>query len=294
MHHTRLLDLSKSFILMKRVAFILLFISSYVSYSQSPWVHEKGKGYAHLKGSMTPQYTSAFGDKKGSSTPLNATIKERDVQVYGEIGLGHKFQVSTSVPYRFLSSDVNSDSTNLRSSGKINGIGNIEVSLKRNFINKAVLLSGEVKVSTPRLKSSNALGLRTGYNTWAFSPILSLGHGQEKSYFYVYSGVELNSSEISNSALFGGEFGLNLSKKFTLSGSLNIKESFRNHQTITNSSFEENFSFVNNQEYAGVTVKAHYQVGTHLGINASAYIVNINGTNIAASAPISLGAHLKW
>lgn len=74
------------------------------------------------------------------------------------------------------------DPTLINQEGTHNILGNIELALKCNFINKSFLLSGQLKVEVPTGSLDNATGLRSGVDALTITPTLSVGKGTAKMY----------------------------------------------------------------------------------------------------------------
>jgi hypothetical protein len=273
----------------------LLLISLFIfktGYSQSPWVNHK-EVYTQLTIGTIPYYSDVFQGNQGKIKPIEGSINEWTTQAYLEYGWTKKVAVIADLPYRIITSKIGNGLSTSRKEGTISGVGNIGLGLKYNFIKKPFLLSGQVIINLPTLKSNEETGLRTGYQATSVIPTLSLGNGYNKSYFYVYTGVGLYTDGLSNDIRYGAEYGYFFFNRLWVIATLNARESLRDGNIEYTSTYEETHLFVNNQSYTNFALKLIYEVSENSGITGSANIISVRANNLPYQRPFSLGVYYK-
>ncbi|MEQ9415254.1 MAG: hypothetical protein RIF39_15570, partial [Cyclobacteriaceae bacterium] len=154
--------------------------------AQSPWVAEKGKGFAQLGYTNIGPYKDLFLSD-GNAYPLSNEITDQTIQAYGEYGIGSGTSIIAAVPFKMLKSGQSLiPSTPMSAgSGDLSTLGNIQLAVRRNFINNKILLSGQLLTELPTAGYDAATGLRGGLNAFSIVPTISAGFSKEKLYEYI-------------------------------------------------------------------------------------------------------------
>lgn len=279
---------------MKKISTILplfLFFGAHLM-GQSPWVHPKGEGYVQFGLNTIPRYQKVFLGNFNTLGDLEGSIAEYGAQLYAEYGLGNRLELQASVPFRVLSSRL--DSATSREAGALAGLGNIEVGLKHQWIQGPVLLSGQLLVGLPTGASQGNLGLRTAYQTLYLVPTVSSGYGREKWYFFVNGGVGIFTGGYSSDWRLGGEFGHRIGDKIWVMVHFSARESFVNGDVEQESNFLETYSYVNNQSFNSLAFKFSYDLKDDLGLTFGTNLISVRANNLPFQRPISLSVFKKF
>lgn len=273
--------------------FILLFTIS-LSYGQSPWVNNGGQGYTHISLGMLLNYDKVFEGNLNNLTDLEGQISEFSVQSYTDIGLGKKLGAIVSLPFNIVKSSLEATTSSGRVEGNLTGLGNAELALKYNFLDKAVLVTGQLSVSLPLGSSDVETGLQTGYDATAITPYVSIGKGLGNSYVYGYVGHEFTNNDYNDNLRLGIEYGHKFFSKLWTIAAFNMKEPTSRTDKILDNRIEETRLFVNNQFYNSLALKLIYEINEKIGINGSANLISLRANNLPFQSPLALGGYLKW
>jgi hypothetical protein len=281
--------------MMKNILLFFLFSINYlVVFAQSPWAPKVGKGYAHIAYNFIPTYDAV--SINGVYQKLGYPISESTIQGYLELGLGKGFSIQTSVPFVMQSGNETGASlpNSITKSGSLNGIGNIEIGLKKTLIDRGFTLSVFVNALLPAAKAKGETGLVTGYATSAIIPYLSIGSGTEKLYGYLYSGTGIFGDNFSGDFRVGGEVGYKLFKPLWIAFNGSMRKSLNNGSFKPNIYQKSTSLFVNNQEYDSYFLKAMYQSKGGFGINYGMNLFSTFSRNLPNQRPYSFSFSYKF
>lgn len=275
------------------LSIVCIFLSALV-YSQSPWVFAGGQGYSHISLGALPKYDKVFSGNIKNLTDIEGEISEISIQSYTDIGLGKKFGAVISLPFNMIKSKLDMPTSSGRVAGSLSGLGNAEIGLKYNFLDKAILVTGQVSISLPLGSQDLASGLQTGFDATTVTPYISIGKGLGNSYVYGYLGHEFTNNDYNDNLRFGLEYGRKFFSKLWTIAAFNMKEPTSRTDKKLDSRIEETRLFVNDQYFNSLSLKLIYEINEKMGINGSSNLISIRANNLPFQAPFSIGAYLKW
>ena len=278
----------------KYLFIILLVTSTSICNSQSPWVNSGGNGYTHIAFGALPTYDQVFEGSLNNLADLEGQLSEFSIQSYTDIGLGKKFGAIISLPINMVKSSLEATSPSSRVEGSLTGLGNAEIGLKYNFLDKAVLVTGQLSISLPLGARDLGSGLQTAYDAAAITPYVSIGKGLGKSYVYGYIGHEFTNNDYNDNLRLGIEYGHKFFSKVWTIAAFNMKEPTSKTDKKLDSRIEETRLFVNDQYYNSLALKLIYEITEKLGINGSANLISVRANKLPFQSPLSLGGYLKW
>jgi len=262
--------------------------------AQSPWVAEKGKGYAQLGYTTIGPYKDLFLSN-GNAYPLSNEITDRTLQVYGEYGIGSGTSIITTIPVKILTSGRSLiPSLPIRTrSGDFTTLGNIQLAAQHNFVNKKVVFSGQLLAELPTSGYDEATGLRGGLNALSIIPTLSAGFSNEKLYEFVSVGAAIRSNDYSSEWRLGIELGYQLIKRIFIIGVIDIVQNFENGNAIESANQLGTGLYLNNQSYSALGIKGIVGLTDNVGISGAFYGAG-SGNLVAKSPSINFGLYYKW
>lgn len=274
---------------------ILVFFISLSSFSQSPWVKDKGEFYTQLTYTTIPNYTDMFGDPDYS---VLGEISDNTVQLYGEYGLSDKTTLILNVPLKVIlingyqspfidcfgdcSEDFNKTA-----------LGNIELGVKHNFYKKDWILSGQFSVETNTSSYDEFSGIRTGYDAYTFTPLFLAGRSFGKTYLQSFIGANIRTNDYSSNFRIGGEVGHKIAKRIWLIGFVDVVKSFRNGDLVLPTQNTFTGLYVNDQEYGGFGLKAIGEITDSFGVNVG-FGGAFFGNNVAKQVALNFGVYQKF
>lgn len=276
---------------MKKLIYFLLFCFTISSYAQSPWTQKKGEAYLQLNFTTIPKYSEIFGNPDFQT---ERKISDNTLQLYAEYGISNKTTLIANLPLKFVSSNdlVNNALPSITTQGSETSLGNIQLGVRHNFYNKKWLITGQLMVEANSGSFDAATGLRTGYDAWTFTPIVSVGRGFNKWYIQGFTGVDVRTNDYSSAFKLGGEAGYKVDSWLWLAGFLDGVMSFQNgnfQDPITNL---RTFLYVNNQSYAAFGFKIIGEINKNFGANVGLGGA-LSGRRVAKSPALSFGLYYK-
>ena len=274
---------------------ILVFFISLSSFSQSPWVKDKGEFYTQLTYTTIPNYTDMFGDPDYS---VFGEISDNTVQIYGEYGLSDKTTLILNVPLKVIS--INGyQSPFIDCSGDCSedfnktALGNIELGIKHNFYKKDWILSGQLSVEANTSSYDGFSGIRTGYDAYTFTPLFLAGRSFGKTYFQSFIGANIRTNDYSSNFRVGGEVGHKITKRIWLIGFVDVVKSFRNGDLVLPTQNTFTGLYVNDQEYGGFGLKTIGEITDSFGVNVG-FGGAFFGNNVAKQLALNFGIYQKF
>ncbi|MBZ0246101.1 MAG: hypothetical protein K8H85_09160 [Cyclobacteriaceae bacterium] len=273
---------------------LIIILCSTSAMAQSPWVAEKGKGYAQLGYTTIGPYKDLFLSN-GNAYPLSNEITDRTLQVYGEYGIGSGTSIITTIPVKILTSGRSLiPSLPIRTrSGDFTTLGNIQLAARHNFVNKKVVFSGQLLAELPTSGYDEATGLRGGLNALSIIPTLSAGFSNEKLYEFVSVGAAIRSNDYSSEWRLGIELGYQLIKRIFIIGVIDIVQNFENGNAIESANQLGTGLYLNNQSYFAYGIKGIVGFTDSIGISGAFYGAG-SGNLVAKSPSINFGLYYKW
>ena len=279
---------------MKRTLYVSILLVTINAFSQSPWTKKKGEFYTQLSFSTIPNYTALYGSPDKT---LNGKITDNTLQFYGAYGLTNKTTIIATIPLKRITHKnislicVTSPCVNINNDKT--ALGNIEIGIKHNFYNKDWLISGQINIAANTSTFDTVSGIRTGYDAWSITPLLTFGRGFNDWYVQGFTGVNIRTNNYSSNFRIGGEIGYKPIPKLWFIAGLDILKSFNNGTVLLPTSNLLTGLYVNNQEFGSFTIKTIGQItknfGLTVGVGGAFY-----GNNVAKQAAYNFGIYHKF
>ncbi|MFT5436591.1 MAG: hypothetical protein ACI840_001239 [Ulvibacter sp.] len=268
----------------------LLFFQN--SIGQSAWNLEKDSWYTQLNYTRIGPYSELFIDG-GKTETIPREIEDNTFQLYAEYGLNSKTTLSASLPIKLIKTGAQTTAaTPIINANSVTSLGNIGFGVKRNLINKNFLLSTGVIVEANTGSYDDASGIRTGYDTWTFTPGAYFGKSYNNLFLQANVGVGFRTNNYSDFFRGGAEVGYKFLKRIWAIFYLDYKKSFYNGTVSIPVNNESTSLYVDNKEYVGYGLKAIYELTNQLGITAGfggAFSANAE----ARAAALNVGLFMK-
>lgn len=276
-----------------RLSLIIILCSTSVM-AQSPWVAEKGNGFAQLGYTTIGPYKDLFLSD-GNAYPLSNEITDRTLQVYGEYGIGSGTSIITTIPVKILTSGGSLiPSIPIRTrSGDFTTLGNIQLAARHNFVNNIIVFSGQLLVELPTAGYDEATGLRGGLDALSIVPTLSAGFSKGKLYEYISAGAAIRTNDYSSEWRLSAEIGYQLIKRIFIIGVIDIVQNFENGSAIESANQLGTGLYLNNQSFFAYGIKGIVGFTDSIGISGAFYGAG-SGNLVAKSPSINFGLYYKW
>lgn len=270
---------------------LTVFICSFVL-AQSPWVAEKGKGFAQIGYSAIGPYSNLYV-KDGSNYQLSREVTDATIQLYGEYGLGSQTSIITSIPFKLLKTGAANQPSPTITENSFSTIGNIQLAGRHNFINKKGMLTGQLLVELPSAGYDNATGLRGGLDAMTIVPSISFGASSTKLYEYVSAGAAIRSNGYSSEWRLNIELGYQIINHVYLIAVLDRVQNFENGNAIESPQQLQTGLYLNNQSFLAYGIKGLIGITDHAGISGAYYGAG-SGHLVAKSPSVNFGLYYKW
>jgi len=268
---------------MKRILHAAILLATINAFGQSPWTKKKGEFYTQLSFSTIANYNTLFGSPDKT---LNGEITDNTLQFYGEYGLTYKTTFIASIPLKLIS---HKDISNTNKTA----LGNIEIGIKHNFYNKKWLFSGQLNVEVNSGTFDVLSGIRTGYNAWTITPLLTFGKGFNSWYVQGFTGVNIRTNNYSSNFKIGGEIGYKPIQKLWVIANLDVTQSFNNGDVVLPTSNLSTGLYLNDQEYVSFGLKAIGEITKNFGLTAGVGGA-FSGNNVAKQGAFNIGIYHKF
>lgn len=251
---------------MKNLISALLFVFSVNLIAQSPWVRQKKESYIQLAYTFRPTYNEVSGDP---SYDTDREIADNTLQLYGEYGLSNKTTLLLGIPLKMVNSGdiINPTQIPTTQEDNVTSLGNINIGVKHNFIDKQWLFSGQLNLEANTGTFDENSGLRTGLDAWTFTPLLITGTSFNKWYLQGFTGVDIRTNDYSSSFKLGGEIGYKALNKMWVTGFLDSLFSFKNGDITIPTSNILTGLYLNNQNYTAFGLKLINEINNVIGVN---------------------------
>lgn len=277
----------------KSFSFLVSLLLGFYCLGQSPWVAEKGKGYAQIGFTTIGPYDELFlSDDR--TYRLAYRISDRTVQAYGEYGVGTHTSVIASVPFKFISQKERFDP--FFPAQKVNSfstIGNVQLAARHNFIDEKIVVSSQWTIELPTSGYDEIYGLRGGLKAVSIIPSISIGKGFSNFYAFASTAFAFRSNNYSNEVRVGGEAGYKIIERIYLIGVVDVVESLKDGNVFESQLQQQAGLYLNNQSYFSYGIKAIIGFTDNLGINGAIYGAG-SGNLVAKSPSLNLGFYYKW
>jgi hypothetical protein len=279
---------------MKRILHAAILLATINAFGQSPWTKKKGAFYTQLSFSTIANYNTLYG------TPdkvLDGKITDNTLQFYAEYGITNKTTLIVNVPLKLVShKDISLFCINAPCGTIENNktaLGNIEIGIKHNFYNKNWLFSGQLNVEANSGTYDSNSGIRTGYDTWTITPLLTFGKGFNNWYVQGFTGVNIRTNNYSSNFKIGGEVGYKPIQKLWVIANLDVTQSFNNGDLVLPTSNLSTGLYLNDQEYVSFGLKAIGEITKNFGLTAGVGGA-FSGNNVAKKGAFNIGIYHKF
>lgn len=259
--------------------------------AQSPWVRSKAGFYAQLSWQFIPEYHKRFSDN-ANLRYMHRAIREDAVQLYGEYGLSRKTTATIALPLRRIESGAQIRASGDYAAGTLLGIGNISLGIRHSLGGDAVKAAASLRVDLPTQAYQSESGLRTGFPATTILPMISVGRGYRRAYWFAYGGYGFRTEGYNHFINLGLEAGLKL-RKFWLIGFTDVHDPTTRPEVELPLFNQQSSLYVPNQAYVAVGGKISWSPSRFWGITGSAAGAAY-GRNVPAQPAYSLGAFFKW
>ena len=280
---------------MKKLIQLLFITYSVTLFSQSPWTQKKDKFYTQLSFTTISDYNTLFGNPDYFNY---GNYTDNTFQFYSEYGLNNKTTLILNIPLKNIAIKGFEDPriqciNNCSEDFNKTALGNIEIGIKRNFIDKNWLLSGQLTLEANTSSYQFNSGIRTGYNAWTLTPMLLTGKSFGKTYVQSFIGANIRTNNYSSNFKIGGEVGHKIINNIWLVGFVDVVKSFKNGAVVL--PIENTFTglYVNDQEYGAYGLKTIGEFSNKFGITAS-FASAFFGNNVPKKAALNFGVYHKF
>jgi hypothetical protein len=281
---------------MRSILFVLLILFSIQQVDAGgPWTNGKKKGFFQLQATIPLGTYNLLFLEDGSDLELNRGVTDFHLQAYLEYGFTDNLSLTGSLPYKFVATN---DEINpaadlpLLPSGKLNGIGNIELALKYKFFDKSFVAATSIKAELNSISRDMEKGLATGYGANGIGIYGHLGKGLNRFYTFVEGGYMFKDHNYSDEVRINFEAGYKAVDELWLALVFDIRESMKNGN-FDEMNLIQTGLYPNNQEYFAFGFKTFYEFKNKIGLSASTF--GAFGGNYAAHlATINIGVFKKW
>ena len=281
---------------MKKLSILAALFVSIQLFSQSPWTKKKNEGYVQLNFTSIASYNKVFGNPEYDT---QREITDNTLQFYGEFGITNTITLFANVPLKMLKSGDFSKDMSLVLPSFITAkatettLGNIQLGVKHNFINKKWLVSAQLAIEANTSSYNAEAGLRSGYDAWTVTPLILAGRGFDKWYIQAFTGADIRTNNYSSNFKLGGEIGYKTLDWLWIAGFLDGVASFKNGDIALPQENLATALYVNDQSYAAFGLKFiaefNKKIGANIGLGGA-----FAGKNVAKVPAISVGLYHKF
>lgn len=272
---------------------ILLIFVGIMLCAQSPWTKEKGSGFAQLALNVIPSYSEFFKDQNLTRVS-SREYAETSTQLYAEYGILNGTTLVGSIPLKFLKAGDQLDSISFTQEGNLVAPGNFKLAIKQRIYSDGVAVAGQLGIEAPIGSTDVTTGLRSSFECWTFTPMVSVGGGFGKGYAFGYGGVGLRTNEYSHSFNGGLEAGYKILKPLWTMLFLDINRSFLNGDRLEDPALLDSGFYVNDQEWISAGIKFLFEINDNMGLTAASTLSAFSAHQVPKSPSLSLGFYGKW
>ena len=278
---------------MKLTLLVLTVLASFTSLAQSAWTLDENQIYTQLNYSNISNYNEIFGSPDYITERY---IKDNTIQLYAEYGLFKNTTLVARVPVKFIKTGRLSEAINVLPesiSESKTAIGNIVFGVKQQLINKTWVLAVQLNIEANTGAYYAKSGIRTGYDSWTFTPTINLARGFKNYYIQAFTGLELRTNDYSSNYKIGGEFGYKIFKPIWLILYVDIVQSLKNGNIILPINNQFSALYINDQSYGGYGLKTIGEISKVFGATAS-FGSAFFGANVAKKVVLNFGLYHKF
>lgn len=278
-----------------RLLTLVLTFSTLFALAQSPWVQPKKGFLVNVGFSRIGPYSGLFTND-GSSYTTEREITDNTLQIYGEYGVLDELTLLLNVPVKIMKAGPLAQNDTLppvTDAGSYANIGNIGFGARYKLYDNLFLVSAQLRIEATSSTYDEQTGLRAGYESWAFEPMISIGKGFPWLYTYGYAAVGGRTNNFSSYFRAGGELGAGY-YGFFLVGWVEYLKAFENGDYSATPNNQLTGLYLNNQEYLayGLKVVAEFWKD-HMGATF-AYGTAAGGNLVPRSPSYNFSLYYKW
>ena len=256
-----------------------------------PWPRKQGGAFIQL-GFSSIGYDEVYGDNAKKSM-LAADVRDNVVQALVDFGVTENITVMVMIPFKFISATPQAPN---QSKVTNSGIGDIDVAIRRNWINKnGYALSTEVQLGVPTGDDGNSDGLFLGDGESNVAARILGGRSFYPSPLYVTVDVAYNfrSKGFSDDVFYNAEIGYGFAEnRLFLIVLFSGRESTSTKPTPMNAATGLGL-LTFNQEFTAIIPKALYKFDERWGVSAS-YATAVHGRNVAGGSVLAGGVFYEF
>lgn len=272
-------------------------VAAPVARARSPWTPERGHGYAQAALYAIAPYDRVITDS-GDEFDTGRTLTDLTLEFYVEHGLTRDWTLIVVAPFKFLDAgDLNPDasiSPTTIESGSLAAPGNLRLGIRRALARGDWNAALQLDVEAPTGAFREETGLRTGYDAWSIAPVLGVGRGTERGYWYAYAGGGWSGNDYSSSWRVGIEGGRrSAGGRWWWIGALEALQSFHDGDRVEAPTNLETGLYVNDQEVLAPVIKVLYRASARWGVQATVQ-GGITGNFVARSPFVGLALSTEY
>jgi hypothetical protein len=259
--------------------------------AQSPWTRSKAGFYVQGAIQAIPPYSALFSNN-GDNQPLQRTLAEYTFQLYGEYGIREKTTLIAALPLRYVRSGNSLVANPSVTNGSVFGLGNVTLGVRQQITNGRLPLTFTLKTDLPATLFDEPTGLRTGYKSWTFLPMLSTGMGFRRAYWFAWGGYGVRTNNYSHLGNFGIEGGLKFNRHWLIAYTEWVIP-VENGDILLPSNNLATGLFVNNQGYQAIGLKSMLSFGRFWGVSLTAAGA-VSAQNVPRQPAFAVGGWFRW
>lgn len=271
---------------------IVLIGLSISSIGQSAWTLEKDAWYTQVNYTTIGPYSNLFVDGDGS-VKIPREVTDNTVQFYAEYGLDNKTTLFANIPIKLIKTGDEAIADSGTVSESLSALGNVGFGVKRKLYDNNFVVSGLLALEANTSTFDAPSGIRTGYDAWTVSPSVGIGKGTSNVFVQGNLGVDFRTNSYSHSFKGNIEGGYKFFNRLWLILHVDYIKSFENGDAAFPIENLNTLLYVNDQEYAGYTIKGIFEISDQIGVTGalgSAFSANLQ----ARKAAINIGAYFKF
>jgi hypothetical protein len=282
---------------MKKIK-VLIFSITMMNFlwAQSPWIQKQGSLLSQVSFNSIQNYSELYLSS-GETFTTERKLTDNTLQAWFEYGLFENTSLQLVVPAKFLNAGDLSQGENQSpqtTSGSLNTFGNVLFTWKQMWVHQTWLLTSHLNIELPTAQYDNKSGLRSGYDAWAYSAVLSTGRGFGPSYIYAHLGIGSRTNDYSTYYTGGFEWGYHVFKPVWIAGVLNVLQSFENGDRTDPDNNILTGLYVNDQAFIAWGIKIFGQITNENFGYSAALFGAFSGNFVAKSPSINIGLFYQF
>lgn len=280
------------------VALLLcLLLPASTAEARSPWTRARGDGFAQAALYAIAPYDRVITES-GDEFETARTLTDLTLELYAEHGITDAWTLVAVVPFKRLDAGdpnpaVDAGTAGIES-GSLTAPGNVRLGLRRSLARGAWTAAVQLDVEAPTAEFHRGTGLRSGYDAWSMAPVVSLGRGQERSYWYAFAGGGWRGNGYSNFWRAGIEGGRSSGGgRWWWIGSLEVLQTLHDGDRIDPPTNRATALYVDEQEVVAPVLKVLRRVNGRWALQGTLQ-GGITGNFVARSPFVGLAVFTEY